>query len=92
MSFVARCKFTVGSVKQYRGTTQEDYEAKREASGPVRSEDILMYTQYDENDPEDTKFSVATPSGSMEFQLSNPRLLGRFKPGFTFYVDLTPVS
>ena len=92
MSFIARCKFTVSSVKQHRGTTQEDYEAKREASGPVCSEEINLYTQYEENDPEDTKFSVATPCGSMEFQLSNPRLLGLFKQGDTFYVDLTPVS
>ena len=55
-------------------------------------ETIKLSTQYDPNDSEDTKFSTATPSGSMEFQLSNPKLLGTFKPGQEFYVDLVPVN
>ena len=55
-------------------------------------EEIELHTQYDENDPEDTKFSAATPNGSLKFSLSNPNLLDTFKPGQTYYVDLTPVE
>ena len=55
-------------------------------------ETIRLSAQYDENDPEDTKFSTETPNGSMEFRLSNPVLLGKFKPGMDFYVTLEPVE
>ena len=53
---------------------------------------IALDTVYDENDPEDTKFSNATPWGGMKFGLSNPNLLGKFKVGDVFYLDLTPVE
>ena len=90
----ARCKFMVSEVKSHRIYSKEDLEKPlpREATGPVTEESIKLWTQYDENDPEDTKFSVATPSGSMEFQLSNPNLLGHFKVGDSFYVTLEKVE
>ena len=34
----------------------------------------------------------ATPNGYFEFTLSNPKLLGQFKPGQQYYLDLTPVE
>ena len=52
---------------------------------------VKMHTLYDESDPEDTKFAEATPWGS-EFGISNPNLIGRFKPGQVYYVDLIPVD
>ena len=55
-------------------------------------EEIELCTEYDENDPEDTKFSTATPSGILKFNLSNPNLLDTFKPGQIYYIDLTPVE
>ena len=91
----ARCKFRVSEVKQHRTYTAEDKEAGRdygEATGPVTGEEIKLWTEYDENDPEDTKFSAATPSGSMEFNLSNPALLDRFKQGQSYYVTLEEVE
>ena len=72
----ARCKFTVKSV------TWE---------GPGH-ETITLTTLYDPDDPEDTRFSLYTPMGDMEFGLSNPNLVGTFKPGDVYYVDLTPVE
>ena len=53
---------------------------------------ITLHTQYDPEDPEDTKFSAATPSGNMEFHLSNPNLVGTFQVGQVYYVDLTPIE
>ena len=76
MTTKARCKFRVASV-----TTDA-------ASQHV----VKMHTLYDENDPEDTRFSEATPWGSMEFGLTNPRLMGQFQPGQVYYVDLIPVD
>ena len=55
-------------------------------------EEIELHTEYDKDDSEDTKFSAATPNGSLKFNLSNPNLLGTFKPGQIYYVDLTPVE
>lgn len=55
-------------------------------------EKIKMHTQYDEDDPEDTKFSSATPWGNIEFGLSNPNLVGTFKVGEVYYLDLVPVE
>ena len=76
---IARCKFRVSEV------TQPD---RRDASW----EKVKLQAQYDENDPEDTRFAKATPSGQMEFVLSNPNLLGKLKQGQVYYVDLTPVE
>ena len=53
---------------------------------------IKLCCQYDESDPEDTKFSKATPSGSMELRISNPNLISKFQPGQIYYVDLTPAD
>ena len=56
------------------------------------SENVRFICQYDENDPEDTKFAKSTPSGNMTLDISNPNLAGKFSPGQSFYVDLTPVE
>ena len=77
----ARCKFTVNTAEGTPGTPGQYDEQK-----------VVMYTQYDENDPEDTKFSAATPWGTLEFGISNPNLAGFFEPGKTYYVDITPVD
>ena len=78
----ARCKFRVGSV----------VDSNTDQDGNPTMQTIKLHAQYDENDPEDTRFAVATPWGSMEFGLSNPRLIGQFKTGDDYYLDLTPAK
>ena len=58
----------------------------------MNAEEVILRPEYDPNDPEDTRFSAATPSGKMEIMISNPALLGMFKPGQFYYLDLTPVE
>jgi hypothetical protein len=41
---------------------------------------------------EDNTFSEATPSATLEMQISNKALHGQFKPGQKFYVDFTPAA
>jgi hypothetical protein len=77
----ARCKFTVTQAEGTPGSPGEYDEQK-----------VLMHTQYDENDPEDTKFSAATPWGTLEFGVSNPNLADFFEVGEEFYVDLVRVQ
>ena len=39
---------------------------------------------------EDNTFAQATPSGTLELCIDNPKAQGQLKPGMKFYVDLTP--
>lgn len=39
---------------------------------------------------EDNTFARWTPSASLQMQVNNPDLLGKFKVGDTFYLDFTP--
>lgn len=41
---------------------------------------------------EDNTFAKFSPSGSLSLQIANPALLGKIKPGDTFYVDFTPAT
>jgi hypothetical protein len=40
---------------------------------------------------EDNTFARWTPSASLQMQITNPELVGKYKQGDTFYVDFTPV-
>ena len=68
---------------KFRITSVEKFE---------QSETIHLQAQYDPNDPEDTKFSEATPWGEFKAGISNPRLIGMFVLGDVYYVDLVPVE
>ena len=56
------------------------------------NETVKFDCLYEEDQPEDTKFSKTTPTGNMELAISNPKLAGKFQPGQSYYVDLTPVE
>lgn len=38
---------------------------------------------------EDNTFARATPNASLEMQIDNPELKGKFKPGQKYYLDFT---
>jgi hypothetical protein len=44
-----------------------------------------------EEDKEDNSFASSTPGGSMQLQVDNKEVHGFFKPGKTYYVDITEV-
>ena len=79
----ARCKFKVVSVLM----TGKEYGTEDKSA-----ETITLSTHSEENEPEDTKFSAATPIGKLEFKLTNPNLLGQFQPGQSYYIDLVPIE
>lgn len=74
-----RCKFKVTRVEQVKS-----YDGQE-----VSFENVRLDAAYSEN-PEDRQFSYATPCGHMEFTVSNPNVIGRFKAGDDYYLDLTP--
>lgn len=53
---------------------------------------VHLDAQYDESIPEDRRFAVATPSGSMTMQVDNPEVLKELELGRKFYLDLIPID
>lgn len=41
---------------------------------------------------EDNTFAKYSPCVALDITITNPALLGKFKPGKTFYVDFTPAE
>lgn len=41
---------------------------------------------------EDNSFAKWTPSGVLEMSITNPALIGQFKPGDAYYLDFTKVE
>ena len=55
-----------------------------------RAQNVRLAAQYDSSNPEDVSFAEATPSGMLTIYVSNPIVVGSFKPGKNYYLDLTP--
>lgn len=53
---------------------------------------LLFSAQYDSTIPEDQKYALATPSGSIEMLVDNPKALEQFQIGKQYYVDFTPAD
>lgn len=41
---------------------------------------------------EDNTYAKFSPSASLEINVANPELLGKFTPGDKYYVDFTPAN
>lgn len=41
---------------------------------------------------EDNTYARYTPSGEVRLNITNPDLIGKFKPGQKFYADFTPAE
>ena len=74
---MVRGKFRVESVTYYT------------APGTVGSRKVTLRAQYDDGQPENTRYAKATPSGTIEMQIDNPPAAEVFTPGKVFYVDFT---
>lgn len=73
----ARCKFRVASVEDFGNDFKK----------------VKLQAEYDTAlSAEDRAFAKATPSGSMEFGVTNPAVFHLFKPGSKVYIDITPAE
>lgn len=80
-----RCKLYIESIKQYGQNgqvTQEEVQFRAITSGKKNSDDV----------DEDNTFSKYTPSADFRMTVTNPALIGTFKPGQKYYVDMTPTE
>ena len=51
-------------------------------------ETIQLYAVADGSE-ENKRWSEATPAGSLQMTISNPGAQGRFKPGKSYYLDIS---
>lgn len=53
---------------------------------------VTMVPVYDHSIPEERRFHESTPSGKLEFYVTNPAVGEYLKPGRKFYLDFTPAD
>lgn len=73
-----------GSETRYDRTETEPYDP------PKYCQNVRLAASYDTANPEDVSFAAATPSGELKIFVSNPVVVGTFKPGQNYYLDLVP--
>ena len=56
----------------------------------ANAQNVRLAAQYDSSNPEDVSFAEATPSGELKIYVSNPVVIGSFKVGKSYYLDLIP--
>lgn len=75
---LTRCKFRCESVKPAEGYTEP-------------AENIQLWATYSDS-PEDNTYSLYTPTGQLNFTVTNPNIIGKFELGKSYYIDITPVE
>src|SRR4051812_38443015 len=79
---VMRAKLRIGTVHLHQGG-QESLELHGVSKSTPYGDDGL---------DEDNTFAKFSPSVGLQITIANPALLGKFKPGQTFYVDFIPAD
>lgn len=69
------------------GKLEMKYRVRR--SGKF-AQNVRLAAQYDSTNAEDISFAEATPSGELKIYVNNPAVVGTFKPGRVYYLDLIP--
>ena len=89
------------SAEEYESITSPEYKDSY-TSDPARkdkpyksvflanAQNVRLAAQYDSSNPEDVSFAEATPSGELKIYVSNPVVIGSFKVGKNYYLDLIP--
>lgn len=54
------------------------------------NQNVRLAASYDPTNSEDVSFASATPSGTVSIYVSNPAVIGTFRPGKNYYLDLIP--
>jgi len=77
-----RAKVQIGSITQL----SENCEV-------LKFHGVPKPTKYPEDgSDEDNTFALWSPSISLEMTITNPNLIGAYKPGQKMYLDFTPIS
>ncbi len=73
-----------GSVSHYERKKFEPYDP------PKYAQNVRLAASYDASNPEDVSFSDSTPSGELKIYVCNPVVVGTFRPGKNYFLDLIP--
>lgn len=81
-----RAKLQVGNIQVFQ-----------DKEGNTTTENLSMHgvckNKYDESGlDEDNTFAKFSPGASLNINIANPALFGKFKVGDKFYVDFTPAE
>lgn len=64
---------------------------RKDENGETTMEIVKLAAVYSNNENnENKKWSIWTPSASFEMQINNPQAFGKLSSGHEFYVDFTP--
>lgn len=88
-----RAKFRCRSVEMYDTEPRTVTVVGRDGRSEERrtwSRTYKFFAEYDHRLPEDQRFALATPSGSVEIHVDNPAV--SFEPGRQYYLDFTPAD
>jgi len=77
-----RCKFAVIKVAKH------GYQGMKE---DLKQETVTLWAVYG-NDGENQSFAAATPCGTLDITVTNPAVIGTFKLGSCYYLDLIPAE
>lgn len=61
----------------------------------IEGNEVVFHTVYETDeqkdaDPENVRFTKATPWGTIKLGITNEKALEQFQPGKNYYVDFTP--
>lgn len=87
MITTVRAKMSVQVVEK---STYSELTKLQCVMGRKNADGTYRATTKEEN-LEDNSFASATPSGKMELSIDNKEVHGFFKPGKSYYVDITEV-
>jgi len=78
--------------EEFQGTVYgtSPHRTKHRMLPDIYCQNVRLAASYDTANPEDVSFSAATPSGELKIYVSNPAVIGTFKPGKNYYLDLIP--
>lgn len=89
-----RAKFRCTTVEQ---SSNQPTEIKRYAHGDEEPQTYSSWPRtfrfqalYDPDAPEDQRYALSTPSGSLQMLVDNPAVT--FEPGKAYYLDITPAE
>lgn len=82
-----RAKFTCGSAQPIFSFAKEgDTSPSKQIAI-----NLSFYPVYESEGP-NKAWSEATPSGNLTMYVTNPAVFDAFKPGQSYYIDISPVS
>lgn len=74
-----RAKMNLSRIEQFPTSEQLHFHAVAAKSYPADGSD------------EDNTYAKYSPQANLSIMITNPALIGQFKPGEAYYVDFTPV-